>query len=898
VSRTIGDLAVKISADTGPLAQNLQQAVRELDRFGAAVSRQKRETADVAPMIPRGVIPSMIRTEALQRVRDTPPQHRRDMQRDFRNYGTTALGRNARWVGMPLLRAGGAVGGLAGGALSAGFDKVRDTAAAAGGSMLGFAKSAGPVGASLLAVELGLGGVAGGFEKLKQSVALAGELEQTKLAFEVMIGSAREANEVVADARRYAANSPFNNRDIIDASRQLIAYGRSADVVMRDVRMLGDVSAAFGKRLPIGDLAYLYGTLYAQQRAYTKDLYQFSNRGIPILRELGKVTGKTGGELQAMVEDGRIGFEDVRKAFEGMTGAGGAFFGMTQRQSQTFLGTWERMTDALEIAQTRFGGVLIEELGLGEAAREIEAFANKVEHNLDRIRPGVRTLGDLGRAAVQVGYEFGRVGVEVAVLNISSFADALPGLREAGRLWRGIVEDAKKFKIDDRAVVEFAFAFGHAVADSVVEWGRAVADFGSGLLTVAEVIVRSAREAEGSIKSAANWLNEINNKVTVGQRFLVSPIVGPVAQLVGLAGRAAAGDSGPPPGRGDNDPVPVARPWEIPPPAVGMSADRIRREHGVLAEYRRLQGDLLAYHRGELAAGRGNPVTVRLFETQVATADRSLDAYFGGFADPAEARRQMAVGSVAPLKGAAPPGVGPMVDGFFAEAKGVLAQMRGWSPEAVHGRLDEAKGRALGLIDARRAGEAREQLLGHLREGRGFGGGWHDLAVGAGRVYPPALDRGADRQAARAAALGAIAVERPPVPPDVEALRLDLRRQFDPMAELRPVRDQLDVIRSRGLLGNDTNAIVDAAWRKKVQEVAGRFGVGQRAELPSAVQVGSAEDARLINAWRTERSAMQPTERLLEQLLEVARQQLLVQQGGFDALAVPAIPPIRIPGPW
>jgi hypothetical protein len=243
-------------------------------------------------MIPRGVIPSMIRTDAIQRVRDAPAQHRRDMQRDFRNYGTTAIGRAARTVGTPLLRAGGAAGGVAGGALSAGFDKVRDVAVAAGESVTGFAKALLPVAAGTAAAELGINGLSAAFGHLKDSVALATDFESTRLGFEILLKSG-DARELMADIRQYAATTPFNNRESTDASRQLLAYGFAADQMMPTLQMLGDVSAAVSDRLPIGDAAYLYGTLRSQGQAYAVDVRQFSGRGVSINEELAAVFGKS-----------------------------------------------------------------------------------------------------------------------------------------------------------------------------------------------------------------------------------------------------------------------------------------------------------------------------------------------------------------------------------------------------------------------------------------------------------------------------------------------------------------------------------------------------------------------------------------------------------------------------
>ena len=135
-------------------------------------------------------------------------------------------------------------------------------------------------GGVILALEAGLEGVAGAFGQLKDAVKLAADLEQTTIAFEVMLKSANAAKEMIGDIRKFAATTPFNNKELTDSARQLLAYGVAADQVIPTVKMLGDVSAAFGKDLKIDRLAFLYGTAFAQERLFTKDMNQFAQAGM------------------------------------------------------------------------------------------------------------------------------------------------------------------------------------------------------------------------------------------------------------------------------------------------------------------------------------------------------------------------------------------------------------------------------------------------------------------------------------------------------------------------------------------------------------------------------------------------------------------------------------------
>lgn len=150
-----------------------------------------------------------------------------------------------------------------------------------------------------------------------------------------------------------AKTTPFKLTEVQDSSRQLLAYGFAANDVTKQLRMLGDVAAGTGQ--PIGELTYLFGTLRVQGRAFSKDIYQFTNRGINIMKPLAKQFNTTEDAIMGMVEKGLIGFKDVEKAFQSMTSKGGQFFGMMEEQSKTVGGKISNIADAWEQVKVNIG---------------------------------------------------------------------------------------------------------------------------------------------------------------------------------------------------------------------------------------------------------------------------------------------------------------------------------------------------------------------------------------------------------------------------------------------------------------------------------------------------------------------------------------------------------------
>lgn len=187
-------------------------------------------------------------------------------------------------------------------------------------------------------------------EKIKdfavQVATVRGQFQQLEAAFETLTGSEQVASDLMTQLIHTAATTPFGVTDISNAARQLLAYGVEADKVNETLIRLGDICA--GLSIPIGDLAYLYGTTMTQGRLYTADLNQFLGRGIPLADELAKQFGVAKDQIKKMVEEGKVGFPEVQKAIIDLTNEGGRFGGLMEAQSKTISGRISNIEDTIE----------------------------------------------------------------------------------------------------------------------------------------------------------------------------------------------------------------------------------------------------------------------------------------------------------------------------------------------------------------------------------------------------------------------------------------------------------------------------------------------------------------------------------------------------------------------
>lgn len=169
----------------------------------------------------------------------------------------------------------------------------------------------------------------------------------------MMKGNKQMAGALETQLMTLAKTTPFELTEIQASTKQLLAYGFRAGEVVNTMKTLGDVSAGIGA--PLGDIAYLYGTLKTSGRVTLMDLRQFAGRGIPIYETLAKRLKTTTNEINNMVSAGKIGFKDIEGAFSDMTKQGGQFFNLMEDQSKTVGGKLSNLSDVWEQIRVNIG---------------------------------------------------------------------------------------------------------------------------------------------------------------------------------------------------------------------------------------------------------------------------------------------------------------------------------------------------------------------------------------------------------------------------------------------------------------------------------------------------------------------------------------------------------------
>lgn len=193
--------------------------------------------------------------------------------------------------------------------------------------------------------------VAGAAKLTKSSLALAAKIEGIEVTMANFVGGTAEARKILKEISKFSTVTPFETTGLQEVVNLLLGAGIAAKDAVPVMKELAAVSKDTGQVAELGD-AIAKG--FAKGKFQTEELNKFLERGINLMPQLEKVTGKTGEELKKAIQAG-LGFDDVREAIARMSQEGGLFFGMLEKQSTTTTGLISTLKSNWDELLTAFG---------------------------------------------------------------------------------------------------------------------------------------------------------------------------------------------------------------------------------------------------------------------------------------------------------------------------------------------------------------------------------------------------------------------------------------------------------------------------------------------------------------------------------------------------------------
>lgn len=193
-------------------------------------------------------------------------------------------------------------------------------------------------------------------KKIRETTA---EFELQRVSLGALIQDTEKAEQLFSQIKAAAVKSPFEIKDLVSYTKQLAAYKIEANELFDTMMRLSDISAGLGADM--SRIVLAYGQIKGAGVLKGTELRQITELGIPMVDLLAKKLTDLRGELVTtgdvfkLISEKAISFTIVKEIFDDMTNAGGMFYKMQEKQSETLAGKWSNLKDSISIAYDEMG---------------------------------------------------------------------------------------------------------------------------------------------------------------------------------------------------------------------------------------------------------------------------------------------------------------------------------------------------------------------------------------------------------------------------------------------------------------------------------------------------------------------------------------------------------------
>lgn len=189
------------------------------------------------------------------------------------------------------------------------------------------------------------------------AIQTAGAFEQLGISFRVMTGSAQIGQQLTDAIIELGAKTPMTAQQLSKTAQLLLSFGESAENIIPDLELLGDITGGEVNRFNMLSLAF--AQVGASGKLMGQDLLQMVNAGFNPLQIMSQTTGKSMGQLRKEMEDGSITFQMVRQAMADAASEGGRYFGLMEQQSNSLNGRLSTLGDTWEQVANNIGNAFL-----------------------------------------------------------------------------------------------------------------------------------------------------------------------------------------------------------------------------------------------------------------------------------------------------------------------------------------------------------------------------------------------------------------------------------------------------------------------------------------------------------------------------------------------------------
>lgn len=240
------------------------------------------------------------------------------------------------------------------------------------------------------AIAASVGIVAAGTAAIKS----ASDFEMLRTNIITLTGSVEKGGAKMKELADFAAKTPFETRDLVEATQTMMGFGISAEESSENLRMLGDVS--LGNKNKLQGLTLAFSQIQSTGRLMGQDLLQMINNGFNPLTIISQKTGKSMAVLKKEMENGAISADQVTDAFKIATSEGGLFYKGMDQGSKTLSGSFSTLKDeAFETLRSIVGMSETGEIKKGGVFYYLKEAVVSLTDAIKNLQPTMTQIGNL-----------------------------------------------------------------------------------------------------------------------------------------------------------------------------------------------------------------------------------------------------------------------------------------------------------------------------------------------------------------------------------------------------------------------------------------------------------------------------------------------------------------------
>jgi tape measure domain-containing protein len=189
------------------------------------------------------------------------------------------------------------------------------------------------------------------------AVKTSEELNMANIAFTTMLGSADKAGEFLKELQKFAASTPFQFTELVDAAKRMQAFGFESSQVIPTLRIIGDtVSLMGGGKDAIDGITRALGQMQAKGKVSAEEMNQLAERNVKAWEFLAQGIGVSIPDAMKLAEKGAISASVAIPAI--LDGMNAKFSGGMEKASQTLTGVWSNFKDQATVTLAEMGNII------------------------------------------------------------------------------------------------------------------------------------------------------------------------------------------------------------------------------------------------------------------------------------------------------------------------------------------------------------------------------------------------------------------------------------------------------------------------------------------------------------------------------------------------------------